>query len=105
MPPYNPPSAHYCEINAYTNPTDNFKLVGPQGHNFKRLTEKLGIEYLWWNMERNVIEIWGDYSKMNSSHKYLSKYMKRFYSRHCENTQFEMSIDVQPSKKLKVSSE
>ena len=104
MPPYEPPSSHYCEINAFTNAHDNFKLIGPQGHNFKRLTVLLGMNYLWWNMERNVIEIWGPFSKINSAQKYLSKYMSRFYNKYCEGKdQKEITLDVQPAKRLKVS--
>ena len=106
MPPYDPPSTHYCEINAFTNAQDNFKLIGPQGHNFKRLTVLLGLQYIWWNMERNVIEIWGPYSKMNSSQKYLTKYMARFYTKHCQNTEKkDMDLDVHQAKRLKVSDE
>ena len=85
MPPYAPPSSHYCEINAFYSQSDNLKIIGPGGHNFKRLTKKLGIEYLWWNMERNVFEIWGAYSKMESSAKYLNVHMHRFYDNHCKN--------------------
>ena len=100
MPPYNPPSTHYCEMNAFPNASDNFKLIGPKGHNFKRLTVLLRVEYMWWNMERNVIEIWGPYAKMNSSQKYLSKYMTKFYKKHCENQNTDLSP---PSKRLKVT--
>lgn len=104
MPPYDPPTTHYTEINAFTNNLDNFKLIGPKGSNFKRLTILLGVNYIWWNMERNVIEIWGPYNKMNSSKKYLSKYMHRFYEKHCnENTNIDIEVDVQRSKRLKVN--
>ena len=104
MPPYEPPSVHYCEINAYNNTSHNFKLMGPQGHNFKRLTTKLGIDYMWWNMERNVIEIWGSYSKMNSSQKFMTSYMHRFYSKHLENdTNLDVTLDVQQAKRQKRS--
>ena len=104
MPPYEPPTSHYCEINAFTDPSDNFKLIGPNGHNFKRLTVLLGLNYIWWNMERNVIEIWGPYSKIVSSPKYLTKYMGRFYDKHCKNeSNKKIALDVQQSKRLKVS--
>ena len=105
MPPYDPPSAHYCEINAFTNPGDNFKLIGPDGHNFKRLTLKLNVEYIWWNIERNVIEIWGPYSKMKYSQEYMNKYMHRFHEKHCQSTakQVEFNLDVSQAKRLKIS--
>ena len=106
MPEYNPPSTHYCEINAFTSPSDNFKLIGPNGHNFKRLTNLLGVQYMWWNIERNVIEIWGPYSKMSSSQKYMSKYMTRFHEKYCKGKQeLNVTLDTQPAKRLKVSQE
>ena len=103
MPPYNPPSSHYCEINAFNSPTDNFKFIGPGGQNFKRLTAKLNVEYLWWNMERNVFEIWGPFSKMNSTKKYLNSYMHRFYDKHCKDSESKpVSMDQRPSKRSKI---
>ena len=104
MPPYSPPSSHYCEINAFNSQSDNLKIIGPGGHNFKRLTTKLGIEYLWWNIERNVFEIWGEYSKMESSTQYLNAYMHRFHNKHCKNnSKINVSIPEQrQSKRSKV---
>ena len=105
MPPYSPPSSHYCEIKAFYSQSDNLKFIGPGGHNFKRLTTKLNIEYLWWNIERNVFEIWGPHSKMIPSAKYLNSYMDRFQNKHCKNdTKIDVTIPVQrPSKRSKVS--
>jgi len=104
MPPYDPPNSHYCEINAFNLPGDNFKIVGPAGHNFKRLTTKLGIEYLWWNIERNVFEIWGPESKMKSSSKNLNSYMHKFYDKHCKNKNCTInSLDQRQSKRSKIS--
>lgn len=83
MAPYNPPNAHFCEISAFDKVEDNLKLIGPKGQNFYRLTRKLNIEYLWWSIERNKIEIWGAENMLPSAHKYLNEYMKRFYKNHC----------------------
>ena len=104
MPNYSPPNSHYCEINAFHSQSDNLKIIGPQGRNFIRLTTKLEIEYLWWNMERNVFEIWGAYSKMNSSAKYLNAYMHRFYDKHCKNNS-KLNVNItehRPSKRSKI---
>lgn len=103
MPPYCPPSTHYCEVNAYPCQSANLKIIGPGGHNFKRITKKLGIQYLWWNIQRNVFEIWGPYEKMNSSSNYLIKYMDRFYDKHCKyETQIDVITDQRPSKRSKI---
>ena len=105
MPPYAPPSSHYCEINAFYSQSDNLKIIGPGGHNFKRLTTKMNIDYLWWNIERNVFEIWGTESKVESSVKYLNAYIQRFYDNHCKNdTKIDVVIiEERPSKRLKIS--
>ena len=93
MPAYNPPDAHYCHIKAYENQEDNFKLIGPKGNNFKRLTNKLNIEYLWWNIDSNVIEIWGPFSQMLKSRMYLEQYKDKFYKKHCQKTEIESRDD------------
>ena len=85
MPPYSPPNTHYCEINAFNSQSDNFKIIGPGGNNFKRLTSKLKIDYLWWNIERNVFEIWGSESKIKPASTFLISYMYRFYEKHLKN--------------------
>ena len=84
MPPYNPPNTHYCHCKAYDNTIDNLKLIGPNGSNFKRLTTKLKIEYIWWNIEKNIIELWGPEEKLTHSYDYMNKYMIRFYNNHCK---------------------
>lgn len=91
MPEYKPPVSHYCHVTAYPEKKDMFKLIGPQGHNFKRLTTKLKIEYLWWDIEKNVIEIWGGYDRVMFANEYMQKYMVRFYENHIiKNTLQEM---------------
>ena len=84
MPPYNPPISHYCHIVGFKEKDDMFKFMGPNGHNFKRLTTKLRLDYLWWNMETNLIEVWGKYDTVNKAQKYITKYMKRFYEKHLD---------------------
>ena len=65
----------------------------------------MGIEYLWWNIERNVFEIWGPHSKLESTAKYLNSYMLRFYDKHCKNdTKVDIVvIEQRQCKRLKVS--
>ena len=96
MPPYNPPNTHFCQTQAYENKTDNLKIIGPKGSNFIRLTKKLNIQYLWWNTNTNVIEIWGSEEKLDNAKSYLNKYMVRFFQKHCCN-------DERQTKRLKFS--
>jgi len=84
MPAYNPPTNEsYCQTNAFDNISDNLKLIGPKGHNFIRLTIKLDIKYLWWDKEKNIIEMWGGKQQIINAQKYMKKYLPRFHKRHC----------------------
>jgi hypothetical protein len=62
MSPYTPPNAHYSQLNVsdYTN-DEVFAFIGKTGKKFYWLTQKLGLDYLWYDKERKVIEIWGPY--------------------------------------------
>jgi len=63
MAPYNPPNAsHYSQmsLDAYT-PDDIFAFVGRNWKRFYWLTRVLGLDYLWYDDVRHVIEIWGPY--------------------------------------------
>ena len=105
MPEYDPPASHYTEVNAFINQGDNLKIVGPGGHNFKRLTVKLKLDYLWWNMERNVFEIWGSFDKVKQAKDYLEKYKVRFEDRHfTPETTTQVCIETcQQSKRCRTS--
>lgn len=60
MSPYNPPNTHYSQmtLDEYT-PDDIYAFIGKGGKRFYWLTKILGLEYLWYDDERHVIEIWG----------------------------------------------
>ena len=38
-----------------------FSVIGKTGKRFYWLTRLLGLDYLWYDKERRVIEIWGPY--------------------------------------------
>jgi len=59
MPDYNPPTnAFYSEVQIpmYINP---FKIIGRGGDNLIRITEESGCQYIWVDLKRKVVEIWG----------------------------------------------
>ena len=84
------------QAQAYEKTIDNLKIIGPRGSNFIRLTNKLNIQYLWWNSDTNMIEIWGSEEKLENALSYINKYMVRFFKKHC-------SIDEPQKKRLKFS--
>jgi hypothetical protein len=82
---YDPPQGiPRCDIPAYLHWKDNLKLIGPNGDNFKRITEMMGLKYLWMDMNKNVIEIYGTPTKLHKAQKYLYKYMNTFFDKHCK---------------------
>jgi len=59
MPPYNPPSnTFYSEvpIPMYINPV---VIIGRGGRKLKYITEDTGCQYIWVDIRRSVVEIWG----------------------------------------------
>jgi len=62
MAPYTPPIAHYSQmdVSRYAD-GDMFAFIGRTGKRFYWLTHKLGLDYLWYDKGRKVIEIWGPY--------------------------------------------
>lgn len=62
MAPYNPPIAHYNEVDVSKYDEDTmYGFIGKEGHRFYWLTRFLGLDYLWYDEGRKVVEIWGSY--------------------------------------------
>ena len=60
MAPYNPPVSHYTELDVSGYDEDfMFAFVGKNGRRFYWLTRMLGLDYLWYDDKRHIIEIWG----------------------------------------------
>ena len=76
---YDPP----CEYCMYTEiKLDNsiqcetmFKIIGKEGRAFKSITFESRCQYIWWNSERHVIEIWGpnDYALRNAYNRLIER--------------------------------
>ena len=62
MAPYNPPNAHYAHLNVCKYSSDMIKsYIGKKGEHFYYLTARLKVRYIWYNIEKKIIEIWGPY--------------------------------------------
>lgn len=62
MAPYTPPTTHYSQMDVSEYDEDQvFAFIGKTGKRFYWLTQKLGLDYLWYDKERRVIELWGPY--------------------------------------------
>ena len=79
MAPYDPPNAHYAHVSVAHMPEKNIlRAIGPNGYNFKLLTDIWHIQYLWWNQKNNVIEIWGNHDSVASTTPKVYQYLSNF---------------------------
>ena len=85
MPPYNPPIAHYCHVSVANIPDEKIlKCIGKSGYFFKKITKDCDANYLWWNKENKVIEIWGKHNCMN-----LTKYNVEYHIKHIDDEDYK----------------
>lgn len=79
MAPYNPPIAHYCHVSV-SNLTDEtiLKAIGKAGYHFKKITNDCGANYIWWNKDLKVIEIWGPFSCMTKTKNTVENHLEKY---------------------------
>ena len=78
MAPYNPPITFYSQVAAMSNKQDMLRFIGKNGCNLKKVTDSLGLEYIWWNMEKNVVELWGPHNKLTRAKNKIENYLVNF---------------------------
>ena len=78
MPSSNPPNTHYSQVTALPNKQDMFNFIGKSGCNLKKITDTLNLEYIWWNMDRNVIELWGPENKLVRARNIVQHYISTY---------------------------
>jgi hypothetical protein len=67
MAPYNPPVSHYTELDVSDYDEDfMFSFVGKGGKRHYWLTRMIGVDYLWYDHKRKVIEIWGPFNVLRT---------------------------------------
>lgn len=65
MAPYDPPIAHYAHLDVSMFPEEHMlHCIGKDGIGFYRQTSRLGLDYLWWNQDLNVVELWGSFRSL-----------------------------------------
>jgi phosphate starvation-inducible protein PhoH len=93
MTDYSPPNTFYSQLYGLFENEDMYQFIGKNGAHFKYLTSKLNIDYIWWNKETNIIELWGPHYKLTFARKIMQKkldeYMKNKADKQ-ENTLDEM---------------
>jgi len=90
MAPYSPPNTFYREIKGIEDKDIMFRIVGKNGNHFKYLTSKLEIEYLWWDMKRNVVEVWGPHKKLISASEEVVNWMLKMKDNFMTNYEYAL---------------
>lgn len=75
---YNPPNCFYTQIEILLNESEMYQLIGKNGCNLKYLTRIMDLQYIWWNKNSNVIELWGKNYNLLSAKNYIQKYIDNF---------------------------
>jgi polyribonucleotide nucleotidyltransferase len=70
---YSPPTnTHYTQIDLFGKNEEIMKIViGKHGKVFKAITHQSGVQYIWYNIEHNRIEIWGPEDKLQDAYTRL----------------------------------
>lgn len=92
MPGYNPPIAHYCHVNVSDkSELEVLKAIGKGGYFFKKITQLCNVNYIWWNKENKVIEIWGP-------HRYMAvaKYNVEYHLDHVNDENYKYQYHPLP---------
>jgi hypothetical protein len=77
MPPYNPPVAHYSQCEAKElNDKQVLELMGRNGCHFKEWSKRYGVNYIWWDSSRKVIELWGPLHCLKKAKPIIEKMIK-----------------------------
>lgn len=97
MPNYQPPISHYRHIRI-KNPLDALRIMGKDGVVFKKITEKSGVDYIWWNRETKVIEIWGPHHRLMYADSLIHDRIKFIENRKSVRCKLEVVSEENPIK-------
>ena len=98
MAPYRPPNAHYSQIDVSEYDEDHiFSFIVKTVKRFYWLTRLLELDYIWYDKERKVIEIWGPYhTHQNKQSEHVIRCELDFFQPKLEeNSQVQQSENVQ----------
>lgn len=96
MAPYKPPAdAHYAHVVTDFSLKQMLEFMGKGGQRFKRFTEMNKLEYVWWNKEMHLIEMWGNHKDLTQCVQHMKNMMETFRMRYIqENKVCKRCYDV-----------
>ena len=95
MTDYSPPNTFYAHVYGLFENEDMYKFIGKNGAHFKYLTEKLKLDYIWWNKEANHIELWGPHYRLNFAKKIMNKKLEEYTAKKNKNDTSETAKNNQ----------
>ena len=78
MTDYSPPNTFYSQTYGLFENQDMYKFIGKNGAHFKFLTTKLGLDYIWWNKDTNIIELWGPHHRLKYAKKIVDDKLNEY---------------------------
>ena len=78
---YDPPvgRAHYRHFKMPEEWGDKIKLIiGREGCNFIKATQKSGCKYIWHHRDTNIIEVWGPKDKVMDGEKCVREIAQKY---------------------------
>ena len=86
MADYSPPNTFYTQLYGLIDNEDMYKFIGKNGAHFKSITKYMNVDYIWWNKDTKVIEIWGPHNRiMHCKNKIQEKLEKFITTKKSEN--------------------
>lgn len=80
---YSPPDSHYSHAFIPETCKDIIHMImGRKGYHFKNITSISGAEYIWYNSEKCVVEVWGHPKCHENAARLLYGHMDSCYQRY-----------------------
>lgn len=96
---YDPPlgRAHYRHFKMPEEWEDKIKLIiGRDGCNFIKATQKSGCKYIWHHRDTNIIEVWGPRDKVMKGEKCVREMAQKYLNDRTEgNTEDSAGAQTQ----------
>lgn len=51
-------------------------VIGEDGKHFKRITEMANVDYIWWENNKKIIEIWGPENQLDFAESLLKRHIE-----------------------------
>tara|TARA_B100000405_G_scaffold162409_1_gene113369 strand:- start:84 stop:389 length:306 start_codon:yes stop_codon:yes gene_type:complete len=82
---YNPPVAHYTQVKCNLQDELIRKLIGKNGYYFNIITRASKVNYLWYDNQRKVIEVWGPMNRLADAKTRISERIRKISTKETQS--------------------